>query len=106
MYDFQAPKSIICGELAKKIEEYLLHPALPMRILECRASYAANVMAVTAWDHMGRWKKRNKLEEGFEDGASIVIELSNGEKVPGSRGSVYVEATTVMVLRASVKLTA
>ena len=83
MFDFQAPKSNICGELAKKIEEYLLHPALPMRLIECREGYAANVMAVNAWDHMGRWKKRGKLEEGFEDGASIEIELSNGEKVPG-----------------------
>jgi hypothetical protein len=89
MFDFQAPKSNICGELAKKIEEYLLRPPLPMRIIECRSDYEAKVMAVSAWDHMGRWKKRSKkfpdgrLEPGFEEGASFEIELANGEKVPG-----------------------
>lgn len=77
MFDFQAPKSNICGELAKKIEEYLLRPPLPMRIVECRPEYPAKVMAVSAWDYMGRWKKPSKkypegrMEPGFEDGASF-----------------------------------
>ncbi len=28
MYDYKAPRSNICGELFKKLEEYLLRPAL------------------------------------------------------------------------------
>lgn len=82
MYDFKAPRSNICGELFKKLEEFLLRPALPLRIIECRASYKANVMAVTLWDRLSAWK-RDKLEEGFEDGASIQIKLSTGEVIPG-----------------------
>lgn len=81
MYDFQAPKSNICGELFKKLEEYLLRPALPMRIIECRPEYAAKVMRVTVWDRLGRVAK-DKLEAGFEDGASIQIKLSTNETIP------------------------
>jgi hypothetical protein len=100
MFDFQAPKSNICGELAKKIEEYLLRPPLPMRIVECRSDYRAKVMAVNAWDYMGRWKRHTKkhpegrLEADFEDGASFEIELSNGEKVPGEIRVFRAEANT------------
>jgi hypothetical protein len=81
MYDFQAPKSNVCGELFKKMEEYLLRPALPMRIVECRPEYAAKVMRVTVWDRLGRVGK-DKLEAGFEDGASIQIKLSTNETIP------------------------
>lgn len=83
MYDYQAPRSNVCGELFRKVEEYLLRPPLPMRIVECRPEYAANVMAVTAWDCMARWAKKKKLEEDFEEGASFAIDLANGETVPG-----------------------
>jgi hypothetical protein len=81
MYDYKAPKSNVCGELFKKLEDYLLRPALPMRIIECRSEYAANVMGVNVWDRLGRIGKK-KLEPGFEDGASIQIKLSTGETVP------------------------
>jgi hypothetical protein len=83
MYDYEAPKSNICGELFKKIEEYLLRPALPLRIIECRKEYSANVMAVTVWDCMTRWAKNGKVEQDFEDGASFEIHLQTGETVPG-----------------------
>src|SRR6185437_5127284 len=81
MYDYQTPKSNICGELFKKVEEYLLRPALPMRIIECRPDYAAKVMRVNVFDRLGRVGK-NKLEPGFEDGASIQIKLSTNETIP------------------------
>jgi hypothetical protein len=81
MYDYKAPKSNICGELFKKLEDYLLRPALPVRMVECRPEYEANVMGVTIWDRLGAWGK-NKLEEGFEEGASIQIKLSTGETIP------------------------
>src|SRR5439155_9944597 len=81
MYDYKAPKSNVCGELFKKLQEYLLRPALPLRIVECRQAYTANVMGVTVWDRLGAWTK-DKLEPGFEDGASISITLENGEVVP------------------------
>jgi hypothetical protein len=81
MYDYKAPKSNICGELAKKVEDYLLRPALPMRLIECRPEYTANVMRVNVWDRLGRIGK-NKLEEGFEEGASIQIKLSTNETIP------------------------
>jgi hypothetical protein len=81
MYDYKAPRSNICGELFKKLEEYLLKPAMPLRIIECRPEYKANVMAVTVWDRLSAWGK-DKLEEGFEEGASIQLQLSNGETVP------------------------
>lgn len=81
MYDFKAPKSNICGEQFKKLEEFLLRPALPMRLIECRKEYKANVMRVTVWDRLGRWGT-DKLEDGFEDGATITIALNNGEIVP------------------------
>src|SRR5579862_9347420 len=61
MYDFKAPKSNICGELYKKLGEYLLRPALPLHIVECRESYVARVMAVTVWDRFDRWEKTKKL---------------------------------------------
>jgi hypothetical protein len=82
MFDFKAPKSNVCGEQFKKLEEYLLRPALPMRIVECRESYAAKVMRNTVWDRLGRWPS-DKLEQGFEEGAAISINLDNGETVTG-----------------------
>ena len=82
MYDYKAPRSNICGELFKKLEEYLLRPKLPLRIIECRPEYKANVMGVTVWDRFSAWAARGKLEEGFEDGASVQIKLSTGETVP------------------------
>jgi hypothetical protein len=83
MYDYEAPKSNICGELFKKIEEYLLRPALPLRIIECRKEYTAKVMAVTVWDCMARWAKNGKIEDDFTDGASFELTLDTGETVPG-----------------------
>jgi hypothetical protein len=82
MYDYKAPRSNVCGELFRKLEEYLLRPVLPLRIIECRSEYKANVMGVTVWDRFSSWAARGKLEEGFEDGASIQIKLSTGEIVP------------------------
>jgi hypothetical protein len=55
MYDYKAPRSNICGELFKKLEEYLLRPKLPLRIIECRPEYRANVMGVTVWDRFSAW---------------------------------------------------
>lgn len=81
MYDYKAPRSNICGEQFKKLQEYLLRPALPLRLVECRDSYKANVMANTVWDRFGTWKK-TKLEDGFEEGASISIKLDSGETIP------------------------
>lgn len=81
MYDYKAPRSNVCGELFKKVEEYLLRPALPLRIVECRSEYKANVMGVTVWDRLGAWADK-KLEPGFEEGASISITLSTGETLP------------------------
>ena len=81
MYDYKAPRSNICGELFKRLEDYLLRPALPLRLIECRSEYKANVMGVTIWDRLSAWSK-SKLEEGFEDGASIQIKLSTGETIP------------------------
>jgi hypothetical protein len=83
MYDYEAPKSNICGELFKKVEEYLLRPALPLRIIECRKEYTAKVMAVTVWDCMARWAKNGKIEDDFADGASFEVTLETGETVPG-----------------------
>src|SRR6266536_1691710 len=82
MYDYKAPRSNVCGELFKKIEDYLLRPALPLRIVECRPEYKANVMGVTVWNRLGAWAEK-KLEEGFEEGASMSITLSTGETIPG-----------------------
>ena len=82
MYDYKAPRSNVCGELFKKLEEYLLRPMLPLRIYECRPEYKANVMQVTVWDRFAAWAQRGKLEEGFEEGAGIAIKLSTGETVP------------------------
>src|SRR5262249_31186433 len=62
-------------------EEYLLRPALPLRIIECRPEYKAKVMGVTVWDRLTAWGK-DKLEPGFEEGASIQIKLSTGETIP------------------------
>jgi hypothetical protein len=82
MYDYKAPRSNICGELFRKLEEYLLQPKLPLRIVECRPEYKANVMGVTVWDRFAAWEARGKFEEGFEEGASIQIKLSTGEVIP------------------------
>jgi hypothetical protein len=81
MYDYKAPRSNICGELFKKLEDYLLRPALPLRLIECRPEYKANVMGVTIWDRLSAWGK-SRLEDGFEDGASVQIKLSTGETIP------------------------
>ncbi len=81
MYDYKAPRSNICGELFKRLEEYLLRPEMPLRIIECRPEYKANVMGVTVWNRLFAWGK-DKLEPGFEEGASIQIKLSTGEVVP------------------------
>lgn len=82
MYDFKAPRSNICGELFKKLEDYLIQPAIPLRLIECRTEYQAKVMGVTIWDRLEAWGGDGKLEEGFEEGASIAIELETGETVP------------------------
>lgn len=82
MYDYKAPRSNICGEQFKKLQEYLLSPSLPLRIIECRESYKANVMGVNIWDRFGIWSRSKKLEEGFEEGASISIKLDSGEIIP------------------------
>lgn len=81
MYDYKAPKSNICGELFKKLEDFLLKPALPLRLIECRADYSAKVMQNTIFNRLAVWGK-DKLEGGFEDGASIQIKLSTGETIP------------------------
>lgn len=81
MYDYKAPRSNICGELFRKLEDYLLRPAMPLRLIECRPEYKANVMGVTVWDRLSAWSGE-KLEEGFEEGASIQIKLSTGEVIP------------------------
>jgi hypothetical protein len=62
MYDYKAPRSNICGELFKKLEDYLLRPALPLRLIECRPEYKANVMGVTIWDRLSAWSK-SKIED-------------------------------------------
>jgi hypothetical protein len=82
MYDYKAPRSNICGELFRKLEDYLLQPKMPLRLIECRPEYKANVMGVTVWDRFAAWEARGKFEEGFEEGASIQIKLSTGEIIP------------------------
>lgn len=81
MYDFKAARSNICGEQFKKLQDYLLKPALPLRVMETRSEYKAKVMGVTIWDRLEAWG-RDKLEHGFEEGASISVELATGESVP------------------------
>ena len=81
MYDYKAPRSNVCGEQFKKLQEYLLRPALPLRVIECRKSYQANVMGVTVWDRLSAWSA-TKLEEGFEEGASISIKMDSGDTIP------------------------
>jgi len=81
MYDIKVASSNICGELYKHLNDFLLRPPLPLRIVECRESRQANVMRVTVWDRLGTLAK-DKIEEGFEDGASIDIKLSTGETIP------------------------
>lgn len=81
MYDFKAPRSNICGELFKRVETYLVRPVLPLRMIECRDQYKANVMRVTVWDRVGAWSK-DRLEDGFEKGASASVQLYTGETVP------------------------
>jgi hypothetical protein len=82
MFDYKAPRSNICGELFKKLEEYLLKPMLPLRIIECRREYQAKVMQVTVWDRVAAWEAQRRFEPGFEEGASIQIKLSTGETIP------------------------
>src|SRR6185437_5642597 len=82
MYDYKAPRSNICGELFKKLEEYLLKPMLPLCIVECRSEYAAKVMQVTVWDRLAAWEAQGRFEPGFEEGASIQIKLTTGEVIP------------------------
>jgi hypothetical protein len=81
MYDFKAPASNICGELFKKFEDFLMRPPLPLRLIECRDGYVANVMRVTVWDRLAAWGK-TKMEKGFENGASVSIQLETGETIP------------------------
>jgi len=81
MYDFKAPMSNICGELFRKIEEFLLRPPLPLRMVECRKDYKANVMRNTVWDRLGTWGK-DRMEDGFENGASVSVQLETGEAIP------------------------
>ena len=81
MYDYKAARSNICGEQFKKLQEYLLRPALPLRVMECREAYKANVMGVTVWDRLSAWSE-DRLEKGFEEGASISIKLDTGETIP------------------------
>lgn len=81
MYDFKAPRSNVCGELFRKVEEFMLRPSLPIRIVECRPEYQANVMRVTVWDRLSAWAK-DKLEPGFENGASVTVQLETGESIP------------------------
>ena len=81
MFDYKAPRSNICGELFRKLEEYLLRPMMPLRIVECRSEYKANVMANSMGPVLGMGSK-GKLEEGFEEGASVQIKLSTNEVVP------------------------
>ena len=80
MYDFKAPLSNICGELYRKIEEFLLRPPLLLRVVECREGYKANVMRNTVWDRLVTWKDR--MEPGFENGASVSVQLETGEIIP------------------------
>ena len=81
MFDYQAPRSNVCGELFRKLQEYLLRPALPLRIIECRDSYKAKVMGVNVWDRLTAWGK-DKFEPGFEEGASVSLVLETGETIP------------------------
>ncbi|MFZ2651643.1 MAG: hypothetical protein WA210_16215 [Burkholderiaceae bacterium] len=81
MYDFKAPLSNICGELFRKIEEFLLRPPLPLRLVECRKEYKANVMRNTVWDRLATWGK-DRMEPGFESGASVSVQLETGETIP------------------------
>jgi hypothetical protein len=82
MYDFKAPLSNICGELYRKIEEFLLRPPLPLRLVECRKEYKANVMRNTVWDRLATWGDKDRMEPGFESGASVSVQLETGETIP------------------------
>jgi hypothetical protein len=82
MYNFKAPRSNICGELFRKLEDYLLKPVLPLRLVECREGYTAKVMQNTIWNRLSKWNRKN-LEPGFEDGASIQIKLFTDETILG-----------------------
>jgi hypothetical protein len=59
----------------------LVRSMLPVRIVECREQYNANVMRVTVWDRVSAWSK-DKLKAGCEQGASVSIQLQTGEVVP------------------------
>ncbi len=80
MYDFKAPLSNICGELYRKIEEFVLRPPLPLRMIECREGYKANVMRNTVWDRLAT--RKDRMEPGFESGASVSVQLETGETIP------------------------
>ena len=54
MYDYKAPRSNICDELFKKLEEYLLSPMMQLRMIECRPEYRANVMGVVLRPELAR----------------------------------------------------
>src|SRR5438132_1150229 len=82
MYDYKVPKGNICGDLYRKLQEFLLQPALPLRIVECRPERKAKVMSVTMWDALAKWRDRGLLEEDFEDGASIAVHLDSGHTIP------------------------
>ena len=66
MYDYKAPRSNVCGELFRKLEEYLLRPMLPLRIVECRPEYKANVMGVTVWDASPRGRAEESLRKDLK----------------------------------------
>ena len=83
MYDFKAPRSNICGELFRKLEDYLLKPMLPLRLIECREGYKANVMQTTIWNRLARmWELQESSKPASRTGASIQIKLATGETVP------------------------
>lgn len=85
LYDYQAPRGNICGgDLYRKLEDYLLQPALPLRIFECREDYKANLMSNSVWDRIAAHE--SKLEPSFKlnGPASFSITLSNKETVHGA----------------------
>ena len=54
-------------------------------------------MQNTIWDRLAAWGKE-KLEEGFEEGASIQIKLSTGETIP-AEVRVFKSSTRTMPIR-------
>ncbi len=84
MYDFEAPRSNVCGELFKKLGGFLIQPALPLRIIECRDTYKAKVMGVTLWNRLAALVKSNELEEECEEGVGFTLQLKSNETVGAS----------------------